>query len=74
MNENNKSKNYYEENIKKLDDNIDNIIEGDIKEQFKFIKEYLQKCNNINYQLSINNNSNNKEKNYQLLICDILNG
>ena len=73
MNENNKSKNYYEENIKKLDDNIDNIIEGDIKEQFKFIKEYLQK-GNINYQLSINNNSNNKEKNYQLLICDILNG
>ncbi len=37
--ENNKSKNYYEEFIKKLDDNIDNTIEEDIKEQFKFIKE-----------------------------------
>ena len=63
-------KNYFDENIKKLEQKINIEKDEELKNQFDFIKQILQK-KKINYELLNKNNEN--ENNYSSLIKDILN-
>ena len=68
----NENKNYFEDNINKLDQKINLEKDEEMKSQFEFIKEIIQK-KKINYELTNKNNEIKKKNNYSSLIQDILN-